>query len=115
MIARARPAVTAISALAAGGLAIGAASRFLSSSPVRFDDGSPERAFKGGPAFLSLPLESAEQVNHNTKRLRFKLPSPDAVSGLPVSCECDRSPSPPLLPHAHMNDGEGAKKETNSG
>lgn len=42
--------------------------------------------FGGGPAFFSLALESSEQVNHNTKRLRFKLPEADAVSGLSMTC-----------------------------
>lgn len=51
------------------------------------DSGSPKRLFTGGPAFLSLPLESSESVNHNTKKLRFSFPDKDAVSGLSVTCE----------------------------
>ncbi|TDZ32158.1 NADH-cytochrome b5 reductase 2 [Colletotrichum spinosum] len=43
------------------------------------------KVFGAGPAFVSLPLESAEMVNHNTKRLRFKLPQRDAVSGLSLT------------------------------
>lgn len=54
---------------------------------VHADSGAPKRAFGSGPAFLSLELESAEAVNHNTKRLRFKLPEPDTVSGLTLTCK----------------------------
>ncbi|KAI8958060.1 NADH-cytochrome b5 reductase [Daldinia sp. FL1419] len=49
------------------------------------DSGSPKKAFGSGPAFLSLELESSEAVNHNTKRLRFKLPTEDTVSGLTLT------------------------------
>ncbi|KAH9907254.1 hypothetical protein F4778DRAFT_529044 [Xylariomycetidae sp. FL2044] len=49
------------------------------------DSGSAPKAFGAGPAFLSLNLESSEAVNHNTKRLRFQLPTPDHVSGLDIS------------------------------
>lgn len=82
---RLRPA-TALGTLAAGGLALGIYSRLVAKSPVLADSGAPPKAFSGGPAFVSLPLESSEMVNHNTKRLRFKLPNPDAVSGLPLTC-----------------------------
>jgi cytochrome-b5 reductase len=46
----------------------------------------PPKVFGRGPSFIALPLESSEQVNHNTKKLRFKLPTPDSVSGLPLTC-----------------------------
>ncbi|KAL2679405.1 hypothetical protein Neosp_010179 [[Neocosmospora] mangrovei] len=46
----------------------------------------PRKAFTGGDqGFLSLQLADIERVNHNTKRLRFKLPEPDQVSGLAVA------------------------------
>ncbi|KAI1383971.1 NADH-cytochrome b5 reductase [Hypoxylon trugodes] len=54
-------------------------------SVVQADSGAPKPAFGSGPAFLSLELESTEAINHNTKRLRFKLPSPDNVSGLTLT------------------------------
>lgn len=56
-------------------------------SVAHADSGAPKKAFGTGPAFLSLELESTEAVNHNTKRLRFKLPEPDTVSGLTLTCE----------------------------
>lgn len=44
------------------------------------------KTFTSGISFQDLRLRSSEDVNHNTKRLRFDLPSQDAVSGLqPVS------------------------------
>lgn len=67
------------------GVAFGAYSSFM--RPLKLDDGAPPKVFGGGPAFVSLPLESAELVNHNTKKLRFKLPTPDSVSGLPLGCK----------------------------
>jgi cytochrome-b5 reductase len=43
-------------------------------------------AFTGGDqGFISLKLESVENVNHNTKKFRFALPEEDQVSGLKVA------------------------------
>lgn len=44
-------------------------------------------AFTGGDqGFLSLKLESTENINHNTKKFRFALPESDQTSGLAVAC-----------------------------
>lgn len=44
-------------------------------------------AFKGGDqGFLSLRLDSVEELSHNTKKFRFALPNPDDVSGLHIAC-----------------------------
>lgn len=40
-----------------------------------------------GPVFQSLALQSSEDVNHNTKRLRFKLPGDADTTGLPLTCK----------------------------
>jgi hypothetical protein len=49
--------------------------------------GEVKKAFTGGDqGFLSLVLEKSEIVNHNTKKLTFKLPEEDQESGLPVAC-----------------------------
>lgn len=50
--------------------------------------GAPAKpAFTGGEqGFLSLLLEKSEVINHNTKKLTFKLPEEDMESGLPVAC-----------------------------
>lgn len=48
---------------------------------------SGKKAFTGGDqGFVSLVLEKSEIVNHNTKKLTFKLPESDMESGLPVAC-----------------------------
>jgi cytochrome-b5 reductase len=51
--------------------------------------GTPAKpAFTGGEqGFLSLLLEKSETINHNTKKLTFKLPEDDMESGLPVACK----------------------------
>lgn len=47
---------------------------------------SGEKAFTGGDqGFISLKLESIENINHNTKKFRFDLPE-GATSGLNVTC-----------------------------
>lgn len=49
--------------------------------------GPAKLAFTGGEqGFVSLLLEKSEIVNHNTKKLTFKLPEEDMESGLPVAC-----------------------------
>ncbi|KAI9155433.1 NADH-cytochrome b5 reductase 2 [Paramyrothecium foliicola] len=65
------------------GTAIAMAAR-SAAKPVLADSSSApaQKTFGNGPAFQSLILESSELVNHNTKRLRFKLPSDTYVSGL---------------------------------
>ncbi|KAH7396461.1 hypothetical protein BKA66DRAFT_455209 [Pyrenochaeta sp. MPI-SDFR-AT-0127] len=48
--------------------------------------GLAKKAFTGGEqGFVSLLLEKSEIVNHNTKKLTFKLPEDDMESGLPVA------------------------------
>jgi hypothetical protein len=47
---------------------------------------SAAKAFTGGEqGFISLKLESVENVNHNTKKFRFALPEKDQVSGLVIA------------------------------
>ncbi|KAK1480436.1 oxidoreductase NAD-binding domain-containing protein [Colletotrichum tamarilloi] len=47
---------------------------------------APKKALTGGDqGFVSLKLEDSEIINHNTKKLRFKLPEDDMVSGLDVA------------------------------
>jgi len=42
--------------------------------------------FTGGDqGFISLKLESVENINHNTKKFRFAFPEEDAVSGLHIA------------------------------
>ncbi|KAK5279488.1 NADH-cytochrome b5 reductase, partial [Cryomyces antarcticus] len=56
--------------------------------PAKLEDAGvkPMMAFKGGDqGFISLTLESVEEINHNTKKFRFHLPEEDSVSGLNVA------------------------------
>ncbi|KAL1855246.1 hypothetical protein Daus18300_011152 [Diaporthe australafricana] len=50
------------------------------------ESGAPKKIFpRAGPSFTRLTLEKTEDVNHNTKKLRFALPDENAVSGLPLT------------------------------
>ncbi|KXH34808.1 oxidoreductase NAD-binding domain-containing protein [Colletotrichum salicis] len=80
---RARP-TTIAATVAAGGIGLAAYSRLFVNS-ASAESGAPPKVFGAGPAFVSLALESSEDVNHNTKRLRFKLPQREAVSGLSLT------------------------------
>ncbi|OAQ70979.2 oxidoreductase NAD-binding domain-containing protein [Pochonia chlamydosporia 170] len=84
ILTRSRPA-TIISTIAASSLAIGITAKFLIQDARTDSQSSPPKVFGAGPAFFSLPLESAEMVNHNTRLLRFKFADKEAVSGLPVN------------------------------
>lgn len=79
------PPATLFKYAAAGAVSIGVFSRLMSTT-VHADSGARPKTFGKGPAFVSLQLESSEAVSHNTKRLRFKLPDPEAVSGLSLTC-----------------------------
>ncbi|KAI0199766.1 oxidoreductase NAD-binding domain-containing protein [Astrocystis sublimbata] len=75
---------TLVGGVALAGVGIGVYSRYLT-SVAHADNGAAPKAFGGGPAFLSLKLQSTEEVNHNTKKLRFALPTDEHVSGLPLT------------------------------
>lgn len=50
------------------------------------DSATAKKALTGGDqGFISLKLESVENINHNTKKFRFLLPESDQVSGLTVA------------------------------
>ncbi|KAI0107287.1 ferredoxin reductase-like protein [Hypoxylon sp. NC0597] len=73
-----------VTGLAVAGAGVGLYYMYMR-SVVHADSGAPRQIFGSGPAFISLELESTQAVNHNTKRLRFKFPEPDAVSGLTLT------------------------------
>ena len=51
---------------------------------LKFKDAT--KAFTGGDqGFISLKLDSVENINHNTKKFRFALPEGDQVSGLVIA------------------------------
>lgn len=86
ILSRSRPAAI-LGTIAAASLAVGITTKFLIQDARADSRASPPKVFGGGPAFFSLPLESADMVNHNTRLLRFKFADKEAVSGLPVNCE----------------------------
>lgn len=46
----------------------------------------PAKVFKGGEqGFVPLTLDKVEDINHNTKKFRFKFEDQEAVSGLHVA------------------------------
>lgn len=58
---------------------------------------APNKVFKASfPSFVSLKLQSAEQINHDTKKLRFELPSENDVCGISVICKWCSGPRPPF-------------------
>jgi hypothetical protein len=65
-----------------------------------------EKVFKGGEqGFVPLTLESVTDVNHNTKRFKFKFEDSKAVSGLTYCCKATAY-------HRHYSDcGSGAIDE----
>ena len=84
---RLRPVPT-LAAASAAALSIYMAPRML---PTAHAESPTKRIFPSlGPAFFSLTLESTELVNHDTKRLRFKLRD-DGVSGLPLTCNASNT------------------------
>lgn len=46
----------------------------------------PKKVFPA-PGFVELQLHSSEMVNHSVKKLKFKLPEDDAVTGLEPICK----------------------------
>ena len=77
---------TVFKGLAVAGVGAAAISQLMRRAEA--ESGEPKKIFgRAGPSFTRLTLENAEDVNHNTKRLRFALPSENAVSGLPLTCE----------------------------
>ena len=52
----------------------------------------PSKCFTGGDqGFVSLVLMETENINHNTKKLRFHLPGENSVSGLTIACTLRQS------------------------
>lgn len=77
---------TIVAGLAVGSIGTGLLLSKLGRN-VDADANAPQAVFGRGPAFVSLPLESSEQVNHDTKRLKFSLPHATDVSGLSLTCK----------------------------
>ncbi|KAK7935265.1 hypothetical protein PG985_000760 [Apiospora marii] len=111
---------------AAGAAAVGGAAYYFTATPSgksaahkaekevkSVASGTPKVAFTGGDqGFLSLVLEDSEIINHNTKKLRFKLPEGDMVSGLHVASailtkfKSEGMEKPVLRPYTPTSDEE---------
>jgi cytochrome-b5 reductase len=62
------------------------AKQALGQAKDKAEGATSKSAFIGGDqGFISLKLESVENINHNTKKFRFALPEGDQVSGLQVA------------------------------
>lgn len=78
---------------AAGAAAAGGAGYYYFASSgaaqkaeAKVASGPPKKAFTGGDqGFVSLELKEVEDLSHNAKRFRFKLPEDDMVSGMTVT------------------------------
>ncbi|RAK83052.1 hypothetical protein BO79DRAFT_212126 [Aspergillus costaricaensis CBS 115574] len=84
-----RPVAKAFAVFTVGGFSTYMVSRFFSKrafaeSPMPTP--TPKRVFGKGPAFVYLQLHRSKTVNHNTKRLCFRLPGGEnAQSGLDLT------------------------------
>ncbi|KAG9241401.1 NADH-cytochrome b5 reductase 2 [Calycina marina] len=74
-------------------------------------DAESKRAFTGGSqGFISLKLDSVENINHNTKKFRFELPENDQISGLSVASALltkykgPEMEKPAIRPYTPIND-----------
>ena len=81
----------------------------------------PVKCFTGGDqGFISLPLDSIENLSHNTKKFRFKLSSEDAVSGLPIASALitkykgPEMEKPVIRPYTPVSD-EGTSQHSTAG
>ncbi|KAL4803412.1 hypothetical protein BDV18DRAFT_40721 [Aspergillus unguis] len=80
-----------LTVLTVGGVGAYAASTYFARNMSAFaetpgSEAQKIKVFGKGPAFKSLKLHSSENVNHNTKKLRFELPGgANAVSGLSLT------------------------------
>ncbi|KAL4777294.1 hypothetical protein BDW60DRAFT_782 [Aspergillus nidulans var. acristatus] len=79
-----RLVANALAVLALGGIgAYTASTCLIKNASAESRSAEPHRVFGGGPAFKSLRLHSSENVNDNTKRLRFELPGGESsITGL---------------------------------
>lgn len=82
---RSRP-LAAAGAIAVLGISAFAARSFLIRDVYAESPSQPPPKVFSGFGGQSLRLESSENVNQNTKRLRFAFPNSEAQSGLTLTC-----------------------------
>lgn len=67
-----------------GGAAAPAPAKEEQNAPAKAEE--PSKVFTGGDqGFIPLALDKVEEINHNTKRFRFKFDDSEAVSGLVIA------------------------------
>ncbi|CEJ88846.1 Putative NADH-cytochrome b5 reductase [[Torrubiella] hemipterigena] len=72
--------------IGAAAAVLGGGYYYMNSAPAKVPVVPAKPAFTGGDqGFISLKVSEVEDVNHNTKRVRFELPEKDMVSGLNVA------------------------------
>ena len=71
----------------------------------------PSKVFTGGDqGFISLALDKIEEINHNTKRFRFKFDNSEAVSGLVIASalvtkfQGENDEKPTIKPYTPVSD-----------
>lgn len=83
----------------------------VSAAKAKIEGATAKPAFTGGDqGFISLKLDSVENINHNTKKFRFALPEGDQVSGLHVASALltkykgPEMEKPAIRPYTPVND-----------
>jgi hypothetical protein len=86
LLASVSPATIGLAAAAGAGVVAFNMSK-TSSDPATLQKNLGSRPVFPAMGFVSLTLEEAKMVNHDTRELKFKLPSDEATSGLSPVCE----------------------------
>lgn len=86
LLASVSPATLGLAAAAGAGLVAFNMSK-SSSGPAQPQKSLGQKPVFPAMGFVSLTLEEARMVNHDTKELKFKLPGDDATSGLTPVCK----------------------------
>lgn len=81
------PATLGVAAAAGAGVVAFNMSR-SSASPAEPQKSLGQKPVFPAMGFLSLTLEEARMVNHDTKELKFRVPGDGAISGLSPVCKC---------------------------
>jgi hypothetical protein len=87
LLASVSPATLGLAAAAGAGVVAFNMSK-SSSEPATLQKNLGQRPVFPAMGFVSLTLEEARMVNHDTRELKFKLPDNKASSGLSPVCEC---------------------------
>jgi hypothetical protein len=81
LLASVSPATLGLAAAAGAGVV-------ASAEPTALQKNLGQRPVFPAMGFVSLTLEEARMINHDTRELKFKLPDNEATSGLSPVCEC---------------------------